>query len=801
MLNLSGAENITDVGLQSLSGCTSSLQYLNFDNAYRITGAGLAAITKTCIKLQQLSLSGCMGIDGAGFGILGQNCRELVSLKLSGCRQIRPWAFMKIFESCKRLQSVDISFCALVTDQEMKVLADSASDLRQLNLRDCKLISDVGLSYLSLGCPKLSEINLRRSEMPFRITDVALLQLGQAYTSLVAINLHGCEMISDTGLSWLAGWSKELRHLDLSNCNKVTNCGIRHIGEGKSLRPYLLDDIREKPRRYFTKTLLTLLGCQNLRSIVLSNLKRVSDIGVRCLATGCNHIEALNGKDESIRLFTLDERDKWSHVLNHLHLQGSGMSMLSDGVHRSFGLEGLQALGQSNSSATMKHLNLHGCSLLSTHTMKAIGKLSNLETLDLSGWDKLTLEGAHCIGKACTRISSLSFANCGDCVNDAIVEAAVIHLEYLSSANLSFCPKVSDRSLKALSTCVRLESLDLTGCVSVTDQSILQLCEGHFSPGLRHLFLAQCCKIGDTTLSWITEGFKQTLDGHVSLETLSLKGTKVTPTAVKGIRDRFPYSLLKSNDSFLGFFPISRTNDHKVVNHYHKRFCSAAVIQARVRARREKDTLKRARGEYAKRRVAILIGALHRGRKARMHYRELKRAKKKRMASALRLQCAFRCRLSRKKKLRLRERRWLTIAPLASCIIQKQWRGMLGRRKAEQKREEKCRQYQRQVEAAICIQAWCRMLQAKRIKLLLLCRWFTGELNRHRAAIQVQCAWRMAQSVILMQRLREEFLKQQQLERSSASRIAGAYRTILFIKVVKRRVERTSSHLKARGIL
>ena len=87
----------------------------------------------------------------------------------------------------------------------------------------------------------LSKINLQRSEMPFRITDVALLQLGQACTSLVAINLHGCEMISDTGLSWLAGWSKELRHLDLSNCNKVTNCGIRHIGEGKSRSTILLD--------------------------------------------------------------------------------------------------------------------------------------------------------------------------------------------------------------------------------------------------------------------------------------------------------------------------------------------------------------------------------------------------------------------------------------------------------------------------------------------------------------------------------------------------------------------------------
>lgn len=140
--------------------------------------------------------------------------------------------------------------------------------------------------------------------MPFRVTDVALLQLGQACKSIVSISLHGCEMISDTGLSWLSG-SKELRHLDLSNCNKVTNNGIRHIGE----------------------------GCPNLRSITLSSIKKVSDVGVRCLATGCSQLEAINV---------------------------SGLTMLSDGVDRSFGLEGMQALGQSSCSQTMKHLNLRG---------------------------------------------------------------------------------------------------------------------------------------------------------------------------------------------------------------------------------------------------------------------------------------------------------------------------------------------------------------------------------------------------------------------------------------------------------
>lgn len=66
--------------------------------------------------------------------------------------------------------------------------------------------------------------------------------------------------------------------------------------------------------------------------------------------------------------------------------------MLTDGADRS-GLEGIPALGKSHCSATMRHLNLHRCKKLSTLSMKAIAKLSSLETLDLSGCNELTLEG------------------------------------------------------------------------------------------------------------------------------------------------------------------------------------------------------------------------------------------------------------------------------------------------------------------------------------------------------------------------------------------------------------------------
>ena len=36
------------------------------------------------------------------------------------------------------------------------------------------------------------------------------------------------------------------------------------------------------------------IECKQLRSIVLLNVKRVSDVGIRCIAS-CQHLEALNG--------------------------------------------------------------------------------------------------------------------------------------------------------------------------------------------------------------------------------------------------------------------------------------------------------------------------------------------------------------------------------------------------------------------------------------------------------------------------------------------------------------------------
>lgn len=737
-LNLSGAEKVTDAGIRALSPCIAKLQTLQLDNAYQISSIGLSIIAKHGNNLQHLSLAGGLKIDGVGFAVIGEGCRSLQQLNLSGCHQVKPWSFMKIFESCTKIISLDISYCSMITDDEIKILSESSMGLRRINLRECKLVSDVGLTFLSQGCPDLMEINLRRSDMPFRITDVALLQLGQGCQSLVSINLHGCTMISDSGLSWISSFLKDLRHIDLSHCNKLTNSGIRLLSE----------------------------GCKNLQSIVLLNVKRIGDVGIRYLATECSHIERLNA---------------------------SGLCMLSDGVNRSFALEGLQSLGNSKCSSTLKHLNLHACPQVCNLSLIAISNLGALESLDLSACTKLTLNGASHIGKRCRRLVSISLASCGDCVTNALFEAIILRLTSLQIVNLSFCKKISDRSLKSLAKCPHLQTLDLTGCTAVTDQSILFLCEGTYvSLGLRNLLLAGCTKITDTALSWISEGLKTADgDGSLTLLTLSLKGTRVTLAAMKGIQDAFPCSSLRSNSSYFGAWPLSRIEDRQFIKHYHRRACAAAKIQALVRSRQEKETLQRAREEYAKKVVAVKIGALLRGRKARELVKERKMTRKRQQVSCRKLQCAFRCFSAKKARERLLQQKLDRLKPQACKVIQKQYRGVLGRRKAARARHEAMLQAERRQKSAVQIQAWSRMLSATRLKAVLKDQFLRQEAKRLQSAISIQCLWRGYAAKRHLAYLKVAFMKQRQIELAAASRIFALFRHFGFRKAIKARIAMT----------
>lgn len=203
--------------------------------------------------------------------------------------------------------------------------------------------------------------------------------------------------------------------------------------------------------------------------------------------------------------------------------------MISDGVQRDFALEGIQSLGSSTCAKSIKKLNFHGCFQISNWALKALARMTVLDHLVLSGCTKLTISGLSVVATSCPNIRYLSFASCGDCITNAIVEVITKHLRLLKTFILNDCCKIGRKSLLGISRCQHMIHLNLSGCKSVSNEAILALCDGTYNSGIQELFIDRCPRLDDNSLIWITDSLCKLTDhqkGNISLTTLSMKGTK-----------------------------------------------------------------------------------------------------------------------------------------------------------------------------------------------------------------------------------------------------------------------------------
>lgn len=747
-LDLCGASKVTDVGITSLSESTPNLSTILLENIFRITDMGLEKIAKNCNNINKLSLSGCLGISGKGFAILGQHSRLLVSLKLSGCRQVLPWSFMKIFEGCTLLEELDTSYCSLITDQEVKILANCCSRLQNVNLKQCCQISDIGILSLAQRCKQLVYINLARSDLVARITDVSLMAIGESCKDLKSINLSGCSKLSDAGISWLATGCKQLSYVNLTGCTNITNGGIRYIGD----------------------------ECSDLRTIVLLNAKKISDIGIRYLAEGCHLLESLNV---------------------------SGLYMLSDGVQRDFAHEGIQSLGRSKCVKCVRKLNLHGCFQISKWALKAIASMSVLEHLVLSGCTKLTIVGLTTIAKSCKNITFLSFASCGNCITNSVIEVMTDNLCLLESLILSDCCKIGRKALIGISKCKYLKHLNLSGCKSITNEAILALCDGTYVPGIKELFIDRCHRVDDKALIWIIESLYSTSSerdkGQVSLTTLSMKGTKISLSSSKAVRERFRYSSLKVNGSFFGFWPMSRTEDRIAMNLHSSSAKSVTRIQAALRGVKGRIDVRKRREDYNMTKKATLISALWRGHVARKFVREYRHESWLRKAAVIKLQCFFRYFLAQNCVQRMKEKRWMTVAPYAATKIQKSYRGLKGRETASKEKKAQIILFKKKLRCCIKLQALFRQNIAKNLKRQLQTEKIAFERRQLSCCITIQSFLRMIMAIATLNKLKRDYKERTKREHDAGCCLLRSIRGMQFRVKIYQRVQYTS-HLNSMSI-
>lgn len=239
MLNISNAKEVTDYGLTLIAHCSPELTSLNISGCSKISDIAIREVALSCKKLQDLNLSSCTGIEGPGLVSLSDSCEFLTKINLSRCYSVKNWSLQKLFRGCTRLEEIYISYNKEVTDEEIRVLAEHCPDLVVFEAIECIYLSDQCVLTLSQHCRDLDHVDLSRSDMLYRVSDVALMALGQRAVSLRTLKLNHCDQISDVGLGWLTEGCKLIELLDLGGCTKVGSCADLDVYDGFRLFLFL----------------------------------------------------------------------------------------------------------------------------------------------------------------------------------------------------------------------------------------------------------------------------------------------------------------------------------------------------------------------------------------------------------------------------------------------------------------------------------------------------------------------------------------------------------------------------------
>ena len=534
------------------------------------------------------------------------------------------------------------------------------------------------------------------------------------------LNLNGCEMITDAGLSWLAKGCRGLEWLDMTNCSKVTNGGMRCLGE----------------------------GCPNLKYCQFVNMKKVTDVGIRFLAQGCNHLETLNA---------------------------TGIFLLSDGMKRDFGFEGLQALGRADCAKTIKNLNLTGCFQVSTSALKALALLTNCEQLTLSGCVNLTTQGMVPLSENMRNVKSANFAFCGECASDLMMSKVLKNWSRLKSINFTDCENIGAGTMKSLSKCKNIKRVDLSGCTGLDDLALIPFCEEAYWPGIGALYLTGCSNIGDTGLSWIADGLRNTVN-EVTLVTLSLKGTRCSHSALKAVRDRYKFSELRRNDTFFGLWPLSRATERIVINDYGTLLRACTKIQSLYRARKDRQRTMVKKEAYCKAKAALKLQARWRGRKDRERVKMLRWEKNMRGEAAIRIQNMYKAWVGRKWLRAKRHAKWLIGANKAATDIQRRFRGMCGRAKFEIIRTQRLYILELQSRNSIVIQTCCRKCLARMEYWRRFHAKVALEKKMQADCWKIQCCWRQKSATMKVSKQARRLKKLAKKKRKNATKIQNRYR-------------------------
>ncbi|XP_078090746.1 F-box and leucine-rich repeat protein 13 [Mustelus asterias] len=390
------------------------------------------------------------------------DCRNLQDLNLTQCRSLTDEFVSMVLEMCTSLLYLNLSYTA-ISDGTLRSLSKFGLNLQFLSLAYSKKFTNKGLNYLATGkgCHKLVYLDISGCT---QISVRGFKSFGVGCNEIQHLLINDMATLTNSCITAMVTYYHNLTTISLLASPHISDAAIKTLVQGRRIVKVKIEGnqhISDASFKVISKS------CPNLNHIYVSDCPRITDNGLKCLSI-LKNVSVLNLSD-CISLTDLGIRS---------FMDGPSASKLRElSLSNCIYITDLSLLKIVQRCLSLLHLRLRYCGRLTDSGIEWLGNLPTLITMDLTGTN-IQEQGLGGLGHS-TKIQEFILAECSG-VTDVGLQITDLSIQYLAgvchyiySLDISGCVSLTDSIFKFLKRgCKKLQILKMLYCSNITKEAV-----------------------------------------------------------------------------------------------------------------------------------------------------------------------------------------------------------------------------------------------------------------------------------------------------------------------------------------
>ena len=148
----------TDASLAAIGETCKGLTSIDMSGNENITDVGIASLTQGCREIKAISVTSYHLTD-ASYAAIGETCKGLTHIDMSGNKNITDVGIASLTQGCSQLKTV-IRYSSQLTDASLAAIGETYKGLTSINMSCTRNMTDDGIASLTQGCSQLQSFDI-----------------------------------------------------------------------------------------------------------------------------------------------------------------------------------------------------------------------------------------------------------------------------------------------------------------------------------------------------------------------------------------------------------------------------------------------------------------------------------------------------------------------------------------------------------------------------------------------------------------------------------------------------------------